>query len=183
MANLDEVKDIKKGRKTDRPKKDFRKEDDMDKSLVCVRRVTKVVKGGRTMRFSALVAVGDKKGKIGIGTGKAGEVPNAIDKATIAAKKSLQTINLVDLTTIPHEVVGKYGTTRILMLPAKEGTGVIAGGAARSIIELAGIKNIVTKIHGSTSKINCVKATLDGLKQLRTPEQVAARRGISVDAL
>ena len=159
-----------------------REESDMDKKVVSVRRVTKVVKGGRTLRFSALVVVGDKKGKVGIGMGKAKEVSLAIEKATTVAKKNMQPISMVN-GTIPHEVTGKFSTTNILMLPAKEGTGVIAGGAARSVLELAGITNIVTKIHGSTNKINCVQATLNGLLSVRTKEEVARRRGKSVDEI
>lgn len=180
MANLDEVK---KERKSNSNRRETRREEsDIEKSLVCVRRVTKVVKGGRTMRFSALVVVGDKKGSVGLGTGKAGEVPNAIEKATQNAKKNMKKINLLG-NTIPHEAEGKFGTSRVMLFPAKEGTGVIAGGSARSVIELAGIKDIVTKIHGSRNKINCVKATVNGLTSIMTKEQVAARRGIPVDQI
>lgn len=153
-----------------------REESEFDKKLVCVRRVTKVVKGGRTLRFSALVVVGDGKGKVGIGIGKAAEVPAAIDKATGEAKKNMKQIRIVE-GTIPHEITGKYGSSNILMLPAKPGTGVIAGGSARAVLELAGVKDIVTKIHGSTNKINAVKATMNGLVALKTREEVAARRG------
>ena len=180
MANLDEVK---KERKSNSNRRETRREEsDIEKSLVCVRRVTKVVKGGRTMRFSALVVVGDKKGSVGLGTGKAGEVPNAIEKATQNAKKNMKKINLLG-NTIPHEAEGQFGTSRVMLFPAKEGTGVIAGGSARSVIELAGIKDIVTKIHGSRNKINCVKATVNGLTSIMTKEQVAARRGIPVDQI
>lgn len=182
MANLDEVKKERKSNESRKREMPRREESDIEKSLVCVRRVTKVVKGGRTMRFSALVVVGDKKGSVGIGTGKASEVPNAIEKATQIAKKNMKKINLLD-NTIPHEAEGKFGTSRVLLLPAKEGTGVIAGGSCRSVIELAGIKDIVTKIHGSTNKINCVKATINGLTSIMTKEQVAARRGIPVESL
>ena len=128
---------------------------EFEKKVVSVRRVVKVVKGGRTLRFSALVVVGDGKNRVGIGIGKAAEVPAAIDKATGEAKKNMQYIRIVD-GTIPHEVIGKFGSSKILMLPAKPGTGVIAGGSARAVLELAGIKDIVTKIHGSTNKINAV---------------------------
>lgn len=177
-----EVKEVKKSRKyegkpkTDRKAAPKREEEGFDKKLVCVRKVTKVVKGGRTLRFSALVVVGDGKNGVGIGIGKSQEVPSAIDKATAAAKKNINKIRVVD-GTIPHEIIGKFGSTQILMLPAKPGTGVIAGGAARAVLELAGIKDIVTKIHGSTNKINCVKATMNGLVALRTREEIAARRG------
>ncbi|MDD2227090.1 MAG: 30S ribosomal protein S5 [Clostridia bacterium] len=150
--------------------------------LVCVRRVTKVVKGGRTRRFSAVVAVGDKKGKVGIATGKATEVPLAIDKANAKAKKSMQQINLVN-GTIPHKIIGRFNSTSILLLPAKPGTGVIAGGSARAVLELAGITDIVTKIHGSTNSINVVQATLQGLTGLKTREQIAEIRGKSVDEI
>ena len=179
MADLEKVK-------KDRPRRereDRRREDDgFDKVLVSVRRVTKVVKGGRTMRFSAMVVVGDRKGSVGIGTGKAGEVPSAIDKATAAAKRSLVKIATCE-TTIPHEIIGKFGSSTVHLIPAKPGTGVIAGGAARSIIDLAGIKDIVTKRHGSSNKINLVRATLNGLKSLRTREQIAARRGLPVEEI
>ena len=159
------AEEIKK-KKEDKPANNNRRErapkkedDGMDKRLVSVRRVTKVVKGGRTMRFSALVVLGDGKGNVGMGIGKANEVPNAIDKATVVAKKNMKKVAIVD-GTIPHETTGKYSTTSILMLPAEEGHGVIAGGAARAVLEVAGIKNIVTKIHGSTNRINVVRATL-----------------------
>lgn len=172
MAKQEEVKKPRSQRE-DRPR---REEDGIDKTLVSVRRVTKVVKGGRTMRFSAVVVVGDRKGNVGIGIGKAAEVPSAIDKATMSAKRNMKHINIVD-GTIPHEIVGKFGTTRIHLMPGKQGCGVIAGGGARAVLELAGIKDIVTKIHGSTNKINCVRATLDGLTSVRTREQIAALRG------
>ena len=143
---------------------------------------TKVVKGGRNMRFSALVVAGDKNGKVGVGTGKAAEVPNAIDKATISAKKHMVSIPL-EGTTIPHEVIGKFGTSMVKLLPAKEGTGVIAGGSVRPVVELCGIKDITAKTYGSRNKINCVRATLDGLMQLRSKEEIAALRGKSVEEI
>ena len=171
------------GKKGDRKERAPRREDsEFDKRVVSVRRVTKVVKGGRTLRFSALVVVGDGKGKVGLGIGKGREVSAAIEKATIIAKKNMKLVKMVD-GTIPHETTGKFSATSILMLPAKEGTGVIAGGAARSVLELAGIKDIVTKIHGSTNKINCVKATMNGLLSLKTKEEIALRRGKSVDEI
>lgn len=151
-------------------------DDGLDKRLVSVRRVTKVVKGGRTMRFSALVVIGDGKGNVGMGIGKAGEVPIAIDKATVVAKKNMKKVSIVE-GTIPHQTEGKFGTTSILMLPAEQGHGVIAGGAARAVLEVAGVKDIVTKIHGSTNGINVVKATMKGLLSLKTREEIAARRG------
>lgn len=176
------AEEIKK-KKEDKPANNNRRErapkkedDGMDKRLVSVRRVTKVVKGGRTMRFSALIVLGDGKGNVGMGIGKANEVPNAIDKATVVAKKNMKKVAIVD-GTIPHETTGKYSTTSILMMPAEEGHGVIAGGAARAVLEVAGVKNIVTKIHGSTNRINVVRATLNGLLSLKTREEIAARRG------
>ena len=150
--------------------------------LVAVNRVSKTVKGGRNMRFSALMVVGDEKGRIGCGMGKAVEIPEAIRKGTEDAKKNMITVAMKD-TTIPHEVVGVYGTGKVLMLPAPEGTGVIAGGPVRAVLEAAGIKNIVTKSIGSNNKINVVRATLDGLAQLRSAEQVAKLRGKTVEEL
>lgn len=161
------------------PKKEV---SEFDKKVVSVRRVTKVVKGGRTLRFSALVVVGDRKGRVGLGIGKSKEVSSAIEKATTIAKKNMKLIPIVN-DTIPHEIIGKFSATSILMLPAPDGTGVIAGGSARAVIELAGIKNIVTKRHGSSNKINCVKATMEGLLNLKTKEEIARRRGKSVDEI
>ena len=169
----------KKERESKRPV--TRREDsEFDKKLVEVRRVAKVVKGGRTLRFSALVVVGNKKGSVGVGSGKATEVPEAIEKATAEAKKNLISVPIVG-TTIPHNVIGKFSSSTVQMFPAPQGTGVIAGGSARAVVELAGIKDIVTKAHGSNNKINCVKATIEGLKALRTVEQVAALRGKNVE--
>ena len=160
-----------------------RPEDDgMIKKLICVNRVTKVVKGGRNMRFAALVVIGDGAGKIGYAMGKANEVPEAIDKATAKAKKNMFPVSLVG-TTIPHEVLGKFGRGFVLMMPADEGTGVIAGGPVRAVMEAVGITNIRTKSHGTNNPINCVKAALEGLKMLRTPEQIAAIRGKSVEEI
>ena len=150
--------------------------------LVAVNRVSKTVKGGRNMRFSALMVVGDEKGRIGCGMGKAVEIPEAIRKGTEDAKKNMITVALKD-TTIPHEVVGVYGTGKVLMLPAPEGTGVIAGGPVRAVIEAAGIKDIRTKSIGSNNPINMVKAALNGLSQLRSAEQVAKMRGKTVEEL
>lgn len=168
-------------------KREFRKprmeeKDEFDKKLLEVRRVTKVVKGGRTMRFSALVVVGDKKGRVGMGTAKASEVPMAVEKATKAAKKNLVNVPVVN-GTVPYEAIGKFSTTRVIIMPSKAGTGVIAGGAARSVFELAGYTDITSKIHGSTNKINTVRATLNALKDMRTAEQIAMLRGKSVEEL
>ena len=150
--------------------------------LVAVNRVSKTVKGGRNMRFSALMVVGDEKGRVGCGMGKAVEIPEAIRKGTEDAKKSMITVPMKG-TTIPHEVVGVFGTGKIKMLPAPEGTGVIAGGPVRAVLEAVGIKDIVTKSIGSHNKINMVRATLAGLGQLRSAEQVAKLRGKTVEEL
>ncbi|MCM1043103.1 MAG: 30S ribosomal protein S5 [Corallococcus sp.] len=152
------------------------------KKLVAVNRVTKVVKGGRTMRFSALMVVGDGNGHVGIGMGKAAEVPQAIEKATQQAKKSMVTIALKD-TTIPHETIGKFGRGKVLLMPAQAGTGVIAGGPVRNVLEAVGIKDIRTKSYGSNNPINCVKATFNGLAELRSAEHIAALRGKSVEEI
>ncbi len=156
--------------------------DGLIKKLICVNRVTKTVKGGRNMRFAALVVVGDGAGKIGCAIGKAKEVPEAIDKATARAKRDMFKVSLLG-TSIPHEVIGKFGRGSVLMLPADEGTGVIAGGPVRAIMEAVGITNIRTKSHGTNNPINCVKAAIEGLKSLRTAEQIAAIRGKSVEEI
>ena len=150
--------------------------------LVAVNRVSKTVKGGRNMRFSALMVVGDENGRVGCGMGKAVEIPEAIRKGVDDAKKSMITVPL-NGTTIPHEVVGVFGTGKVKMMPAPEGTGVIAGGPVRAVLEAVGIKNIVTKSIGSNNKINMVKATLAGLKELRSAEQVAKLRGKTVEEI
>ena len=150
--------------------------------LVAVNRVSKTVKGGRNMRFSALMVVGDEKGRVGCGMGKATEIPEAIRKGIDEAKKRMVTIPL-DGTTIPHEVTGVFGTGKVKLLPAPEGTGVIAGGPVRAVLEAAGIRDIVTKSIGSNNKINMVKATLEGLKQLRSAEEVARLRGKTVEEI
>ncbi len=158
------------------------KDNEFKEKLVAVNRVAKVVKGGRNFRFTALVVVGDEKGKVGAGLGKAAEIPEAIRKAVQKAKRSMVTVPIED-TTIPHEIVGVFGRGKVLLLPASKGTGVIAGGPARAVLELAGYKDIRTKSYGSNTPSNCVKATLEGLKALKTPEQVAKLRGMSVDQL
>lgn len=155
-------------------------EEELLNKLICVNRVTKVVKGGRTMRFAALIVVGDGQGSIGYGMGKAGEVPEAIRKATAEAKRNM--INVAKLnTSVPHEAIGNFGSSKVIIMPASEGTGVIAGGPVRAVLECAGIKDVRTKSMGSNNKINCVKATFDGLAQMKTAEQIAALRGKSVE--
>ncbi len=150
--------------------------------LVAVNRVVKVVKGGRNFRFSALVVVGDEKGRVGAGMGKAAEIPEAIRKAVEDAKKHLITVP-TNGTTIPHEAVGYYGTGKVVLLPAQEGAGIIAGGGARAVLEMAGVKDIRTKSFGTSNPINMVKATLEGLRTLRSAEQVAKLRGKTVEEL
>lgn len=155
---------------------------DMKERLVAINRVAKTVKGGRNMRFSALVVVGDEKGHVGVGMGKAAEIPEAIRKAVQAAKREMIEVPMKD-TSIPHETIGKFGRGQVLLMPAPSGTGVIAGGPARAVLELAGIQDIRTKSQGSNNPINCVKATMEGLKSLRSAQQVARLRGIPVERL
>ncbi|HPF87025.1 MAG TPA: 30S ribosomal protein S5 [Candidatus Limiplasma sp.] len=157
-------------------------ESEFKERLVAINRVTKVVKGGRNFRFAALVVVGDEKGRVGAGIGKAAEISEAIRKGVDKAKKSLITVPL-DGTSIPHDSIGRYGTGKVVLLPAPEGTGVIAGGAARAVLELAGVHDIRTKSYGTNNRINMVKATLEGLKQLRTAEQIAKLRGKTVEEI
>ena len=151
--------------------------------VVSIKRVTKVVKGGRHMRFSALVVVGDGNGHVGAGIGKAIEIPEAIRKGKEDAIKKLVSVPVDENGTIPHDYVGKFGSASVLLKKAPEGTGVIAGGPARSVIELAGIKNIRTKSLGSNNKQNVVLATINGLAELKTPEEVAKLRGKTVEEL
>ncbi len=150
--------------------------------VVSIRRVTKVVKGGKNLSFSALVVVGNQNGQVGFGLGKAREVPAAIKKGFEQAKRTMITIPMSG-TTVPHTVVGVFGSGRVLIKPASEGTGVIAGGAVRAVLETAGIRDVVTKSIGSPNPQNVIRATFEGLSQLRSPEQVAATRGIGVDEL
>ena len=182
FENKNEKKNFSKKPNDRRQPRKEKEVDPIASKLVDVNRVTKVVKGGRTMRFAALIVVGDKNGKVGVGTGKAAEVPNAIEKATARAKKNMVKI-ATEGTTIPHEVIGKFGKCRVVLLPSKEGSGVIAGGSVRPVVELCGIKDITAKIYGSRNKINCVRATLDGLMQLRSKEDIAALRGKTVEEI
>ena len=155
---------------------------ELKEKVVAINRVAKVVKGGRTFRFSAVVVVGDENGHIGVGNGKAAEVPDAIKKAIEEAKQNLVTVPVVG-TTIPHEYVGKFGSASVILKPAAEGTGVIAGGSVRPVLELAGYKDIRTKVIGTNNPRNVVYATIEGLKSMRTIEQVAKKRGKSVEEI
>ena len=156
---------------------------ELNDRVVAIKRVSKTVKGGRTMRFSALVVVGDGNGHVCVGLGKAGEVPDAIRKGKEAAVKRLVEFPIDENKSIPHDFIGKFGSASVLLKRAPEGTGIIAGGPARSILELAGIKNIRTKSHGSNNKQNVVLATIEGLKSMKTPEEVARLRGKSVSEI
>ncbi|MDR0846670.1 MAG: 30S ribosomal protein S5 [Lactobacillales bacterium] len=152
---------------------------EFEERVVAINRVTKVVKGGRRLRFAALVVVGNRNGQVGFGTGKAQEVPEAIRKAIEDAKKNLIEVPMVG-TTVPHEVIGTFCGGRILIKPAVEGSGVAAGGAVRAVLELAGVHDVTSKSLGSNTPINVVRATVDGLKQLKRAEEVAELRGVSV---
>ena len=156
---------------------------ELEDQVVAIKRVSKTVKGGRTMRFSALVVVGDKNGHVGAGLGKAAEVPEAIRKGKEAAAKNLVAVPFDENNSIPHDFLGKFGSANVLLKKAPEGTGIIAGGPARSVLELAGYKNIRTKSLGSNNKTNVVLATLAGLCALKTPEEVAKLRGKSVEEI
>lgn len=160
----------RKGRRNDRQEKEF------EEKTVKINRITKVVKGGRRMRFAALVVVGDKKGRVGFGTGKAKEVPDAIRKATEAAIKNVQKVKIVD-GTIPHEINGEFGAAKVVLRPAATGTGIIAGGPVRAVLELAGVTNVISKCLGSRTPINLVRATVNGLTQMKTIDEVAELRG------
>ena len=168
--------------RNDRPQRRPEEKDGLNKKLICVNRITKVVKGGKNSRFAALVVVGDENGRVGYGMGQSVEVPEAIEKASAQARKNMVSVALVG-TTIPHSVIGKFGRGSVIMLPAEEGTGVIAGGPVRAVMEACGIKNIRTKSHGTNNPINMVKAVVEGLKELRTAEQVAALRGKTVEEI
>ncbi len=150
--------------------------------LVSINRVAKVVKGGKNFRFTALMVVGNEKGKVGVGLGKAAEIPEAVRKGVEDAKRHMIEVPIVG-TSIPHAVEGKFGKGHVRMLPAEEGAGVIAGGPARAVLEMAGIRDIRTKSYGSNNPGNCVKATINGLSQLRTAEQIAKLRGKSVEEI
>lgn len=155
---------------------------ELKEKVVAINRVAKVVKGGRTFRFSALVVVGDENGHIGVGNGKASEVPDAIKKAIEEAKKNLVEVPIVG-TTIPHEFIGKFGSANVMLKPAAEGSGVIAGGSVRPVLELAGYKDIKTKVIGTNNPRNVVYATINGLKSMKTIEQIAKKRGKKVSEI
>ena len=171
-----------RGFKRNQNRNNEKQSDGFDKKMVTVNRISKTVKGGRKMRFNALVVVGDRNGRVGIGMGKAAEVSTAVEKATSDAKKHVVSIDLHG-TTIPHEIIGTFETTKVILMPAKEGNGVIAGGAVRDVVELAGIRDITTKLYGSNNPVNCVKATFEGLINLRSAEKIAALRGKTVDEI
>ena len=157
-----------------------RNESDLQEKLVQVNRVAKVVKGGRIFGFTALTVVGDGNGKVGFGRGKAREVPTAIQKAMDSAKRNIIQVEL-DGTTLQYPIKARHGGSKVYMQPASEGTGIIAGGAMRAVLEMCGVKNVLAKCYGSTNPVNVVRATFNGLKQMKSPEQVAAKRGKSVE--
>ena len=154
---------------------------ELQERVVCIKRVAKTVKGGRRMQLTALVVVGDGQGNVGVGLGKSKEVPTAIAKGVEDAKKNMFKVSLTEEGTVPHEVLGEYGAGRVLIKPATPGTGVIAGGPARAVLELAGVKNVLTKSLGTNNAMNIVKATAEGLKSMQNPDEVSERRGVSVD--
>lgn len=159
------------------------KDKQFEEVVVHLKPVVKVTKGGRQRRYAAVVVIGDRKGRVGLGTGKANEVPEAIKKAIQDANKNLITITLVDGRTIAHETTGIEGAARVLLRPAKEGTGIIAGGSVRAVLELAGIRDVVSKSLGARTKLNMAQAAINGLKSIKTPEEVAKLRGKSVEEI
>ena len=185
--NTESTENKRENNRTRKPRRDGNRRpekvsDGLEKRMVNLNAISKVTKGGKTMRYDALMVVGDKNGKVGIGMAKALDVTQAIEKATLVAKKHMITV-CTDGTTIPHDIIGKFGTTKVIMMTAKEGKGIIAGGAVRDVVELAGIRDITTKLYGSNNPVNCVKATFEGLKALRSAEQIASLRGKSVEEI
>ena len=160
-----------------------RPKSDLEEKVIDIKRVTKVVKGGRQFRFAATVVVGNRKGKVGIGLGKAKEMPDAVKKATQAAAKNLINVELIDNRTISHEIIVKEGAVRVMLKPAAEGTGVKAGGPVRDVLELAGVKDVLSKSLGSSTKVNMARATLNALKLQKSPSHVAALRGKTVEEI
>lgn len=191
IEKVEEVKTTEKVEKSDRkPRKTNDKRAQRqrqpklyEEEVISIGRVTKVTKGGRHFRFSAVVVVGDKKGKVGLGTGKSNEVPDAIKKASQAAAKNVVKVSIVDERTIPHEATGVCGASRVMLKPANKGTGVKAGGPVRSVLEMAGVKDILSKSLGSSTKVNMAYATLEALKSQRTIEEVARLRGKKVEEI
>ena len=186
VATEKQVKD--RNFKNNKPKKEFKKNFEPKKKLleekvISITRVTKVTKGGRHFRFAATMVVGDGKGLVGIGTGKSMEVPEAIKKGIQAANKNLVKVDIVDGRTISHDQIGKCGRAKVLIKPAKEGTGIIAGGAVRAVLEIAGVKDIVSKSLGANTQVNVAKATLEALKSQRSKEHIAELRGKKVEEL
>ena len=189
-----EVKEVKeeKAAKTDKRNNNkrarrtnnfSRQKSDLEEKVIDINRVTKVVKGGRQFRFSATVVVGNRKGKVGLGTGKAKEMPDAVKKATQAASKNLINIDLIENRTISHEIISKQGAVRVMLKPATEGTGVKAGGPVRDVLELAGVKDVLSKSLGSSTKINSARATLNALKAQKSPAHVAMLRGKTIEEI
>ncbi len=177
-------KDNKKFSNNRRPRRTFEKpKSDLEDKVITINRVTKVVKGGRQFRFAATVVVGNRKGKVGIGLGKAKEMPDAVKKATQAASKNLINVELIDNRTISHEIIVKEGAVRVMLKPAAEGTGVKAGGPVRDVLELAGVKDVLSKSLGSSTKVNMARATLNALKAQKSPSHVAALRGKTVEEI
>ena len=177
IKHSDNRNNKRKPRRMEKPKSD------LEDKVISINRVTKVVKGGRQFRFSATVVVGNRKGKVGIGTGKAKEMPDAVKKATQAATKNLINVELIDNKTISHEIIMKEGAVRVMLKPATEGTGVKAGGPVRDVLELAGVKDVLSKSLGSSTKINMARATLNALKAQKSPAHIAKLRGKSVEEL
>ena len=191
---VEEVKSTEKVEKTERKPRQSKEKNDRrqprqrqqklyEEEVISIGRVTKVTKGGRHFRFSAVVVVGDRKGKVGLGTGKSNEVPDAIKKASQAAAKNVIKVSIVEDRTIPHETIGVCGASRVMLKPATKGTGVKAGGPVRSVLEMAGVKDILSKSLGSSTKVNMAYATLEALKSQKTVEEVARLRGKKVEEI
>ena len=192
IEKVEEVESTEKVEKTERKPRQSREKRQprqarqpklYEEEVISIGRVTKVTKGGRHMRFSAVVVVGDRKGKVGLGTGKSNEVPDAIKKASQAAAKNIVKVSIVEERTIPHEAIGVCGASKVMLKPARKGTGVKAGGPVRSVLEMAGVKDILSKSLGSSTKVNMAYATLEALKAQKTVEEVARLRGKKVEEI